>query len=486
MRATISVSVAKQEAQEKSPTDWTGSEVGSGRYVIKALVGKSPLGETYRARARGAEGFEKPVLVAMLRPEWTATDGVEPVLVEDLTRAMRLAHANVVQVLDMGYDQERLFVVREWVDGEPLDYILRRAQRLDQKLPAAMALHIASEACRGLAHASRRTARDEHPFLHGLLRPHSIWLTDEGQVKVAGFGYGRARAIATSALLGTEIAAATPEALRGEPLTKASDVFLLGSVIFELLSGRHPFLDSSAASSLIRAREGLAAIPERDLEAFDPDVRSLLMRLLDPDPRARLEDAGAVHDAIEAMLAERGEHFSSHDVVDFLENLERLVEERGRSLLPSSSGDSLAPLLGSPTTKPPRRPVSRSLLKKTGKLFTAAATGQSSWATFVGSASMTDSLLEECRDRLARSKQVVHWIELGAQIDERTVDEQVAPKLALAGDHVCAVIVRDSPEESAIDRLHLVMKSGKGRALVLEIRTIPPQKARGAVFRLSE
>jgi len=200
------------------------------RYEITGLIASGGMGAVYRARDKV---LDRTVAVKVLKnggddPEFVAKFKAEA------TNAARLSHPNIVQVFDFGYENGQPYMAMEFVDGQNLREILSARHVLRPDVAARIALQVAS----ALEHARR------NGLMHRDIKPENILITTDGVVKVADFGLSRAlaesRATQANVLMGTA-AYLAPEQVQGETVDHRADIYSLGIVLFEMLTGKLPF-----------------------------------------------------------------------------------------------------------------------------------------------------------------------------------------------------------------------------------------------------
>ncbi len=274
-----------------------GSVLG-GRYRLVELLGQGGMATIYRARD---SQLERDVAVKVLRPEY----GTDPDFLErfryEAQAAASLSHPGIVSVYDYGTDPVGPFIVMELVDGEDLASLLRRRGPLSPLLAA----RVTAEAARALSAAHQRG------LVHRDVKPGNILVAVDNRIKVADFGI--ARAIAESALTvpGTTLGSVqyfSPEQARGEVATPASDIFSLGIVLFELLTGKRPYAGDSAAAIATARLVGPAPSPIAANPTVPPALDAIDRRALALDPADRFESAAAMAEALERFVTD-----SRHD-----------------------------------------------------------------------------------------------------------------------------------------------------------------------------
>ena len=265
-----------------------------GRYLLGELVGIGGMATVHRAFDTK---FDRSVAVKLLRRE----------IIEDLDIAMRfrrealaatvLRHPNIVACLEAGTDDGQPYLVMELVEGEDLAARLRRVGRLDPPEAARIGL----DAARGLAVAHVRG------IVHRDVKPGNILLARDGRAMVTDFGIARLAADAEGAIPGTTLGSVqyfSPEQARGATTTAASDVYGVGLVLYEALTGRRAWrADTTAALAAVRI-----GAPAPSPRAVRPEIPATLdevvVRALDPDPSARYPNGGALAAALAQIVGQ--------------------------------------------------------------------------------------------------------------------------------------------------------------------------------------
>jgi serine/threonine protein kinase len=212
-----------------------------GPYALVRRLGRGGMAEVHLARAHGASGFERYVAIKTLAPELAGEAELERALIHEATLAGRLAHRNLVTVLDLGVADGGYYVVLEYVDGGDLATRVRA-----RPLPEPLALHVVHEVALGLAYL--HDARDARGLPLGIVHrdvaPANVLVSTTGDVKLGDFGVAKATALVDRTAAGTRkgrYAYMSPEQLAGAPVSGAADQFGLAVTLVELLVGHRPF-----------------------------------------------------------------------------------------------------------------------------------------------------------------------------------------------------------------------------------------------------
>jgi serine/threonine protein kinase len=233
--------------------------------------------------ARDSE-LDRPVAVKLLAGNVGAEEGLRERFVREAKLAARLSHPNVVSVYDAGADGDPPYIVMEYVQGETLADLLARRGRL----PPEDARQLALQACQGLAHAH------EAGLVHRDVKPQNLILRSDGTLKIADFGIARAVEGTALTQAGTVLGTAaylSPEQALGEQVTAAADVYSLGAVLYELLTGRTP-LEPQSLADLADKQRRPSIVPVRELAPKVPgDLEDVVMRCLARNPAYRPSSA---------------------------------------------------------------------------------------------------------------------------------------------------------------------------------------------------
>ncbi len=292
------------------------------RYRLVRPLASGGMAALFLGISRGAEGFEKPVAIKRILPYLAKDEGVARMFLSEARLATYLQHQNLVSVYDVGSDTDGLFLVMELVNGWDLGALLRRAKKQGARFPPHLVAFIGAQALAGLSHAYRRTHQGRLVLTaHRDISPSNILVSREGEVKVTDFGIARLEGVSHGTQPGIfkgKPSYTAPEVISGEPATAASDQFSLGIVLYELLTGQHPFSDSSEAIIVAMA---IAQREPPPLTEVPEPMAEIVMRALAKRPEARFAQPEAMAEALARYLARAGEPATSHTLAAFLTQL---------------------------------------------------------------------------------------------------------------------------------------------------------------------
>jgi serine/threonine protein kinase len=301
----------------RAPKPVVSTPTTKSRYQLGDRLGMGGMAEVFRGTMVGAEGFARPVAVKRVLPGFSTVPHFASMFVQEAQIASRLSHPNVVSVLDFDRDPDgRLFLVMEYVEGRDLASLIGTGP-----LPLSTLIFIMSEALRGLGYAHDLPAGDVRGVVHRDVSPHNVLLSWEGAVKVSDFGIAKARdasAATASTMIKGKPGYMSPEQANGEELDGRSDLFAVGVMLWESLTGRSLF--GGTTQETIAQVLFMPIRPPSMLRPGVPaDLDAVTMRLLErekprryPNAEAAIEDLARCSDAprngrseLTRLLAER-------------------------------------------------------------------------------------------------------------------------------------------------------------------------------------
>lgn len=267
--------------------------LAEGRYRVEQTLGHGGMAVVYLAHD---EELGRPVAVKVLAEYLAGDESLRARFLREARLAAGLSHPNIVRIYDAGETEGALFIVMEYVRGRTLAQV--------GKLAADEAVPLVLQACAGLQHAHGAG------LIHRDVKPANLLLREDGVLKIADFGIARATEATRLTQVGTVLGTAaylSPEQAAGEDVTPASDVYSLGAVVYELLTGRPPYEFESLADLAAKQSAGVIT-PVCDLErTVPPALEATVMRCLARDPRFRPASAAALADELTATTTVQAE-----------------------------------------------------------------------------------------------------------------------------------------------------------------------------------
>ncbi|MEJ7731718.1 MAG: serine/threonine-protein kinase [Polyangiaceae bacterium] len=267
-------------------------------------MGSGGMATVHLARLAGAAGFTRTVAIKRMHPHLARDPQFVGMFTDEAKLAARIQHPNVVQTLDVVSFQDELFVVLEYVHGVSLSQLIRQARANDGGIPVGVALRVGVDVLHGLhaAHEARSERGEPLELVHRDVSPQNVIVGTDGTARVLDFGVAKALGrmqASTEGQIKGKVAYVSPEQLRGERVSRTSDIYSAGVMLWEVLAGRQLFQGATEATVLMAILEG--KIPS--LRSYCPDVPPLLEatlgRALSSNPSMRFATAAEMADALE-------------------------------------------------------------------------------------------------------------------------------------------------------------------------------------------
>ena len=304
------------------------------------------MGEVFRAVAVGESGFEKPVVVKRILPAHLGRTDLADLFIAEAKLMTRLAHPNIVEVLDFGRGEGRdYFLVLELVDGVDLARLHRSYTSRGERLPIPLALFIVTQVLRGLHHAHAKSGGEGAWLVHRDVSPGNVLLSTVGEVKVADFGValiarpsggdggeGADRGPLVQGLVGKPQYMA-PEQYDGADVDPRADLFSVGVMLFFLLTDTLPFEGATLAEQQDAAHRGDFGRARDHRGEVSAEIDAVLRRALAPSPRDRFADAKAMAQVIEALRAHGQAIAGGDDVATAVEAAQRAQPVQGKRVI---------------------------------------------------------------------------------------------------------------------------------------------------------
>lgn len=324
-----------------------------GRYLVRRKLAEGGMAEIYLCTVRGPEGFAKEVVIKRIRSFLAGDPGFVRMFIAEARLASRLNHANLVQIFDFDKHEDTYYLAMEYVRGKSLAEITRRAKELMQPMPPLLVARLGADVARGLHYAHQLTERGEAlGLVHRDVTPQNVLISFEGAVKLTDFGIAKAgNGLTSPGMLKGKFSYMSPEQARGEHVDARTDVFALGVVLWELLTGGKLFEGDSDVAVLRAVQTSQIAPPVR----LNPDVpqalSDLVLKALERDREQRIPTAQDFERALSQFILG---HARSVDDTDMVAYLRRLFSEE-MSTSRRETGDEF-PEAGLAVAEPPATP----------------------------------------------------------------------------------------------------------------------------------
>ena len=298
-----------------------------GRYLLTGMLAQGGMAQVHHALLRDESGFEKPLAIKCMRRELSQDPEFVRRFADEARIASTLGHSNIVQVFDFGQVEGQYFLAMELIQGPDLGALLDRLAKAGRSMPVPAVLHVAAGALRGLgaAHGRVDAAGNAAPVVHRDMSPQNILISLTGEVKVADFGIAKAASNLVQTRAGIVMGKffyMAPEQAMGLPVDPRSDIFSMGAVLYEMLSGR-PLWGGTSPDELVRQvisapMPGLSHLGGPDA----PELGRILKRVLSREPLERPEDGNTLARELERLLHRLSPGYSRDDLADLVRQVE--------------------------------------------------------------------------------------------------------------------------------------------------------------------
>jgi serine/threonine protein kinase len=301
------------------------------KYRIIDKLDAGGMAEIYRAEAELIQGLKKKVAIKRILPHLTKNQKFVAMFLDEARLSLYLDHANIVHVFDIGRSGNTYFIVMEYVDGPNLRSVNETMRRLNAPIPMELAIFMMMEVCKGLAYAHEMVSPEDGRDLnivHRDVSPPNILLSRNGEVKLVDFGLAKAASQLESTDPGVvkgKFSYLSPEAASGEPVDRRADIFAVGILLFELLTGKRLFYGDTDWQTVELVRKANVTALNVINPAVPAELDQIVRKALARDPNHRYQHAYELQDALAQFLFARGMKVTSRDVGRMVR---RCVEER--------------------------------------------------------------------------------------------------------------------------------------------------------------
>ena len=312
-----------------------------GNYFLLEKIAIGGMAELFKAQQRGVQGFQKIVAIKRILPHFSDNEDFVTMFIDEAKLAAQLTHPNIVQIFDLGKAGSSYYIAMEYVNGRDLRTLLRKVREYGLPFPEQAAAFVVMKVAAALDYAHRKRGFDDRELklVHRDISPQNVILSTEGAVKLVDFGIAKAASKASHTVAGAlkgKLLYMSPEQATGQPLDNRSDLYSLGLVLFELLTGERCFQADSELGVLEKVRLGRIS----DLQTLNPGVSkemvAIVNRALQKGVDHRYPSARFMERDLRDYLQRQGTSIAEHDLAEYMnallngtrENLEILMASR--------------------------------------------------------------------------------------------------------------------------------------------------------------
>jgi len=305
-----------------------------GRFEILGRLARGGMAEIFLAR-ESFGGMTRHVVVKRILPHMASNEEFIAMFLDEGRIATRLYHPNICHVFECGHVDGSYFMILEWVYGVPLRRVIRRAGEMGGGVPTAIAAKIISQVALALDYAHAVAGPDGEPLgvIHRDVSPHNVMVGWDGSVKLLDFGIAKAATQAERTAAGVlkgKYSYLSPEQCRGGDIDRRSDIFALGILSFETLTGRPLYHRGTVLNTMTAIVQEDVPSARSVLPEITPELDRITAKALQKDPQLRHQRAGEMHLEIEQHLT-RTQPVTADDIANFIRPL---FDEEERSPLP--------------------------------------------------------------------------------------------------------------------------------------------------------
>ena len=307
--------------------------VFGSKYILEEKIGTGGMAEVFRARLLGREGFEKSVVLKKLQDDSAKDPEIKANFINEARLAAFLQHENIVQVYDFGEAQGSLFIAMEYLVGWDLSTVLRKVREREELLPLENTLFILSRVCEAMEYAHGLKDLNGQPLhiIHRDLSPQNIFITRDGKIKVIDFGIARAELSDNRTKVGLvkgKVSYMSPEQLLSDDIDCRSDIFTIGILLYEMLSGSRMYSGDTATLIRKAMEADFQPLAEKCPE-LEPSIYSVVGKALARNKDERYQSCGALQADLEECLFQVAPRMGTKQLQTYMENIGLTVAEPG-------------------------------------------------------------------------------------------------------------------------------------------------------------
>jgi serine/threonine protein kinase len=309
------------------------------RYRVVEKLESGGMAEVFRAESEGLHGFRKQVAIKRVLPHLSSKKKFISMFLDEARLSAQLSHSNCVQVFDIGVGDNAFFIVMEFVDGANLKATVEHLKKRGREFPVEAAVHICFELCKGLAYAHELTDPRGAPLhiVHRDMSPPNVLITKNGEVKIVDFGLAKANSQLEKSepgIIKGKFSYLSPEAAMGQDVDARTDVFAVGIILWELLTGQRLFLGETDFQTVKKVQAAVVPTASQLNPKVWPDLEAIIERALAREPTQRYQSARAFGTDLSKFLFKYGVPVGSFDVGALVQGAMR-ERQRQRPMQPS-------------------------------------------------------------------------------------------------------------------------------------------------------
>jgi len=306
-----------------APKQMSAYPIKFGKYLLLERVNVGGMAEVFKAKTFGVAGFERILAIKRILPSLIEDEDFVKMFIDEARIAVQLNHANIVQIYELGKHGEHYYIAMEYLPSRDLRSILDKMRMNGQLMSIPQAAYSISKVCEGLDYAHRRRDPSGQPMniVHRDVSPQNVLVSYEGEIKIIDFGIAKAanRASKTQAgVLKGKFGYMSPEQVRGLPVDRRSDIFAVGVLLYETLTGERLFVGESDFSTLERVRNADVPPPTLYNKKISPELEQIVLKSLAREVEDRYQWASEFAEDLQRFLIEERSIYSAKRLAAYM------------------------------------------------------------------------------------------------------------------------------------------------------------------------
>jgi eukaryotic-like serine/threonine-protein kinase len=298
------------------------------RYRVIEKLESGGMAEVFRAESEGLQGFRKQVAIKRVLPHLSEKKKFIAMFLDEARLSAQLSHSNCVQVFDIGVGDNAFFIVMEFVDGANLKSIAESVKKQGKDFPVAAAALIAHEICKGLVYAHELTDQNGMPMnlVHRDMSPPNVLITKFGEVKIVDFGLAKASSQLEKSepgIIKGKFSYLSPEAAMGQEVDARTDIFAVGIILWELLSGQRLFLGETDFQTVKKVQQAQVPPISQINRKVPPELERIVNKALARDMLQRYSSARDLGQDLSRFMFSFGQPISGFDIATIVQGTMR-------------------------------------------------------------------------------------------------------------------------------------------------------------------
>jgi serine/threonine protein kinase len=302
-------------------------EVGTtfNNITILDKIAEGGMGEIFKASQKVSELFERIVVVKNIKENYVKDEMFIEMFFQEAKITAKLIHENIVQIYDLNKHQEEYYILMEYIDGKDLLQIGKTSFKKGRRIPIPMIVKIIEQACNGLkyAHEFCDPTGKSYNIVHRDISLQNIMVTFSGMVKILDFGVMQTTEVSNLEMMSKipgKVNYMSPELIMGHDADPRSDIFSLGIILYQLLTGKKPFRDKDIEVLMEKILHEEPVFPSRYVDLPD-HLEDIILKMLSKDPSKRYQTVSELQQELEEFLLNNNMRVNHYDISEYLEDV---------------------------------------------------------------------------------------------------------------------------------------------------------------------